>query len=302
MKKFALIGAAGYIAPRHIQAIHEVGGELVAAVDPHDSVGVLDKHFPACHYFKEIERFDRHLDKLRRMDAGVDYVSICSPNYLHDAHIRLALRNGADAICEKPLVVNPWNFQAIRNLEKESDNRVWSILQLRLLDSLIPLKEKYGKKHSHYRVVLDYITPRGLWYNYSWKGSEEHSGGMLMNIGVHLFDLLLWLFGAPLGGHVDSKDEQTIRGCLVLERAHVEWRLSLDGKLLPKEAKEKGQPSWRQLNIQNGKECDSVEFTPGFVNLHTKIYKEVLAGNGFGLDASKPAIDLIHALSTKGVY
>ena len=300
MKKFALIGAAGYVAPRHIQAIHEVGGQLVAAVDPHDSVGVLDKHFPECHYFKEIERFDRHLDKLRREEEGVDYVAICSPNYLHDAHVRLALRNRADAICEKPVVVNPWNFRSIRELEGESDNRVWSVLQLRLLPALLPLKKKYGE--GHYRVALDYITPRGRWYDYSWKGSEEHSGGMLMNIGVHLFDLLIWLFGSPLGGHVDSDRGKTIQGCLVLERAHVEWRLSIDENLLPDEAKEKDQPSWRQLTVAGGEELRSIEFTPGFVNLHTEVYKSVLAGDGFGLEASKPAIDLIHALSTKGVY
>ena len=301
MKKFALIGAAGYVAPKHIQAIHEIGGELVAAVDPHDSVGVLDKHFPECHYFKEIERFDRHLDKLHRAGEGVDYVSVCSPNYLHDAHVRLALRNRADAICEKPIVVNPWNFRAISELEEESHNRVWSVLQLRLLESLVPLKKKYAEK-GHYRVALDYITPRGRWYDYSWKGSAEHSGGMLMNIGVHLFDLLIWLFGSPLGGHVDCEKAKTIQGCLVLDRAHVEWRLSLDGNLLPDEAKEKGQPSWRQLSVSGSDEFRSIEFTPGFVNLHTEVYKSILEGNGFGLEASKPAIDLIHALSTKGVY
>ena len=298
--KFALIGAAGYVAPRHIQAIHEVGGQLVAAVDPHDSVGVLDKHFPECHYFKEIERFDRHLDKLRREGEGVDYVSVCSPNYLHDAHVRLALRNKADAICEKPIVVNPWNFTAISELEKESNNRVWSVLQLRLLESLLPLKERYSK--GLYRVTLDYITPRGRWYDYSWKGSEEHSGGVLMNIGVHLFDILIWLFGNPLGGHIDADLKKTVKGCLVLERAHVEWRLSLDGKLLPQEAQDKGQPSWRHLYVRGPEEERAIEFTPGFVNLHTKVYKSILAGEGFGLEASKPAIDLIHALSTKGVY
>jgi UDP-N-acetyl-2-amino-2-deoxyglucuronate dehydrogenase len=292
--RFALVGAAGYIAPRHIQAIKDVGGDLVAAADPHDSVGVLDKYFPECHYFKEIERFDRHLDKLRRVGEGVHYVSICSPNYLHDAHIRLALRNKADAICEKPLVVNPWNFKALQELQLETDHRVWTVFQLRLLPHLQSLKEKFATG-GPYRVKLDYITPRGRWYAYSWKGSQEQSGGKLMNIGVHLFDLLLWLFGEPLTGHVDHKTDKTIEGSLVLERAHVEWRLSLDGNLLPLDA---AGPSWRLLEVDG----ERVEFSPGFSDLHTKLYEHTLLGKGFTLDDAKPSIDLIHKLSTKGVY
>jgi len=292
--RFALVGAAGYIAPRHIQAIHAVGGKLVAAVDPHDSVGVLDQHFPECDYFKEIERFDRHLDKLRRTGDGVDFVSICSPNYLHDSHIRLALRNKAGAICEKPVVVNPWNFKAIEEVERETQRRVWTVFQLRLLPSLIALKEKYAEG-GPYRVTLDYITPRGRWYEYSWKGSPQHSGGLLMNIGVHLFDLLLWLFGDPLSGHVDVSNTQTVQGCLVLERAHVEWRLSVNGELLPQEAE---HPSWRLLTVDG----EALEFSPGFTDLHTKVYEDIVKGSGCGLTEAKPSIDLIHALSTKGVY
>ena len=292
--RFALIGAAGYIAPRHIQAIKEVGGDLVAAVDPHDSVGRLDQHFPDCHYFKEIERFDRHLDKLRRSGEGVDYVSICSPNYLHDAHIRLALRNHAEAICEKPVVVNPWNFKALQELEVEVGTKVWTVFQLRLLPHLIELKKKFATG-GPYRVKLDYITPRGRWYAYSWKGSKEHSGGKLMNIGVHLFDLLLWLFGEALSGHVDTKTDKTIKGCVVLERAHVEWRLSLDAKHLPPEAE---NPSWRSLEVDG----ERVEFSPGFTDLHTKVYDRILTGKGFTLEDAKPSIDLIHKLSTKGNY
>lgn len=292
--RFALIGAAGYVAPRHIRAIQSVGGELIAAVDPHDSVGVLDQHFPECHYFKEIERFDRHLDRLRRDGEGVNYVSICSPNYLHDAHIRLALRNSADAICEKPVVVNPWNFKALRSLEEETNQRVWTVFQLRLLPHLQELREKFSTG-GPYKVKLDYITPRGRWYAYSWKGSQEHSGGKLMNIGVHLFDLLLWLFGEPLAGHVDRTTDKTVMGCLTLERAHVEWRLSLDRGHLPTETE---QPSWRLLEV-DGKR---VEFSAGFTDLHTKVYDHTLTGKGFTLDDAKPSIDLIHALSTKGVY
>ena len=292
--RFALIGAAGYVAPRHLQAIKDVGGDLVAAVDPHDSVGRLDKHFPDCHYFKEIERFDRHLDKLRRADEGVDYVSICSPNYLHDAHIRLALRNNADAICEKPVVVNPWNFNALQDLERETERQVCTVFQLRLLSHLIELKEKFARG-GPYRVKLDYITPRGRWYAYSWKGSREHSGGMLMNIGVHLFDLLLWLFGDAISGRVDSKNDKTIQGCMILERAHVEWRLSLDANLLPPESE---NPSWRLLEVDG----ERVEFSQGFTDLHTRVYERILMGEGFTLDDAKPSIDLIHKLSTKGLY
>lgn len=285
-KNFALIGAGGYIAPRHLKAIKETGNTLVAAVDPSDSVGILDSFFPDAAFFTEFERFDRHVDKLRRQDKdrAVDYVSICSPNYLHDAHIRFALRNDANAICEKPLVLNTRNLEGLRELEQESGKRIFTLLQLRTHTSIIELKKQLdhkqstGKKHV---VDLRYITPRGVWYLYSWKGKVEQSGGLATNIGVHLFDLLLWLFGDVSSFEITQHDNKKVAGTLSLRRADVTWFLSIDRADL-----EPGKERNRLIAIDG----ESLDFTKGFEELHTRVYEETLAGRGFGIDDALPAI------------
>ncbi len=293
MKNFALIGIAGYIAPRHLKAIKETGNHLVAAVDPHDSVGILDKYFYDVSFFTEFERFDRHLEKLRRKDdpQKVDYISICSPNHLHDAHIRFALRIGANAICEKPLVINPWNLDALQEIENETGNKVFNVLQLRVHDSLKNLKQKLSaqKTNSKYDVVLTYITSRGPWYYYSWKGNIEKSGGIATNIGIHFFDMLIWLFGEEISSEVYLSQQNKMSGFLELKNANVKWFLSIDRKDLS-EMENTGNNTYRSVTI-NGEEID---FTHGFEDLHTQIYKEILTGSGFGIDDARPSIKAAH--------
>lgn len=293
-KNFALIGAGGYIAPRHLRAIRDTGNRLIAAVDPKDSVGVLDQYSFDVKFFTEIERFDRHLEKLRRgPDAGrAHYVSICSPNYLHDAHCRLALRVGADVICEKPLVINPWNFDALQELEVETHHRINTVLQLRVHPSLIQLKESLEQQGGQHDVELTYITGRGPWYHVSWKGHEDKSGGIATNIGVHFFDLLLWLFGPMQGIRVYHADDNRMSGFIELERARVRWFLSVDKDDLPLQAKTAGKTTFRSITV-DGKE---IEFSEGFTDLHTRVYEETLAGRGFGIVDARPSIELTYAI------
>lgn len=293
MKNFALTGVAGYIAPRHLKAIKETGNDLLAALDPHDSVGLLDSYFPKTSFFTDFERFERYLEMLRRKNDvnHAQYISICSPNHLHDAHIRLALRIGADAICEKPLVLNPWNLDALQQLEIESGKKVYNVLQLRVHPSIIELKEKLktqnGKKHD---VILTYITSRGLWYRYSWKWDISKSGGIATNIGIHLFDLLMWLFGPIETNTVYLSQPDKMSGFLSLRNANVRWYLSLDNNDLPKSVSEKNQSTYRSINIEG----EELEFTGGFTNLHTKVYEEILAGKGFGIEDARTAIEAVY--------
>jgi len=294
MKNFALIGAAGYIAPRHLKAIKETGNNLVAALDKSDSVGILDSFFPQADFFTEFERFDRHLEMLRRKepDRAVHFVSICSPNYLHDAHCRFALRVDADAICEKPVVLNPWNIDALKEAEKEYGHRIFSVLQLRLHPQIVELKKKIEKNSTDkkYDIDLTYITARGRWYYYSWKGSEEKSGGIATNIGVHFFDMLSWIFGPPQRNIVHIKRPDIASGYLELKKARVRWFLSLRFEDLPKEAISAGKRSYRCITIDG----QPFDFTDGFQDLHTKLYEEVLKGNGFGLDENRNAIQIVY--------
>lgn len=295
-KNFAVIGVGGYIAPRHLRAIRDTGNQLVAAVDPKDSVGVLDQYSFDVKFFTEIERFDRHLDKLRRgPEAGrIHYVSICSPNYLHDSHCRLALRSGADVICEKPLVINPWNFDALEELEVETKRRIHTVLQLRVHPELIKLKQTLQEQGGQHDVELTYITSRGPWYQVSWKGHEDKSGGVATNIGVHFFDLLLWLFGSVNGIKVYHSDESRMSGFIELEHARVRWYLSVDKDDLPVSAKAGGKTTYRSITV-DGKE---IEFSEGFTDLHTRVYEETLAGRGFGIQDARPSIELTYAIRT----
>jgi UDP-N-acetyl-2-amino-2-deoxyglucuronate dehydrogenase len=301
MKNFALIGAAGYIAPRHFAAISDTGNRLVAAVDPHDSVGVLDRYFPDARFFTEIERFDRYVERLRRekRDERVNYVSVCSPNYLHDAHCRLGLRVRADVICEKPLTINPWNLDALLELEQEFGQRVYTVLQLRLLPVLQQLKHELETTRPRKRaqLCLSYVTRRGPWYQTSWKGDVSKSGGVAMNIGVHFFDLLLWLFGACQRSEVHHAAPEKMAGFLELEWADVTWFLSLDRQDLPPGYLEAGKPAYRSLTM-NGQE---IEFSEGFTELHTTAYREILAGRGFGLAEAKPSVELVYALRSAAI-
>ena len=293
MADFALIGAAGYIAPRHMQAISETGNNLVAALDTSDSVGVLDGYFPDAHFFTEFERFDRHLDKLRRKNDGhgVDYVSICSPNYLHDAHVRFALRSGAHAICEKPLVINPWNLDGLAEVEQDTGKRVKCILQLRLHPSLIALKQKIeaANKRDH-EVELSYITPRGLWYHASWKGNEEKSGGVATNIGVHFFDMLMWLFGSVEHSTVQLRENNKIAGVMQCERARIHWYLSVDAKDLERMGKER--KPYRSIKVDG----EEIEFSNVFRDLHTESYAHILNEGGYGIEDVRPSIELLHSV------
>lgn len=294
MKNFALIGAAGYVAPRHMQAIKETGNNLVAALDKHDSVGILDNFFPEADFFTEFERFDRHLEKLKRQGSRIDYLSVCSPNYLHDAHIRFGLRIGANVICEKPLVLNPWNIDALAEIEKETGKKVFTILQLRLHPAIVKLKEKIdsapaGKK---YKVDLKYITARGHWYNSSWKGDIQKSGGITSNIGIHFFDMLLWIFGGMKESNVVLHNKTTATGVLELEKACINWMLSIEARSLPEKAKMTGLHTYRVLTIDG----EPVEFSDGFQELHTKSYQEIEAGRGFGINENRAAIELVHQI------
>jgi UDP-N-acetyl-2-amino-2-deoxyglucuronate dehydrogenase len=290
---FALIGAGGYIAPRHMQAIKETGNKLVVALDKNDSVGLLDRYFPDAAFFTEFERFDRHVEKLRRGPAEdhIHYVSVCSPNYLHDAHMRFALRLNADAICEKPMVLEPWNVDALAVMEKETGHRISSILQLRLHPAIMALKERIEKAgDAIYDIDLTYVTSRGQWYLVSWKGDEQKSGGVTMNIGIHFFDMLMWIFGPVQKNVVHVLTPTYAAGYLELKRARVRWFLSVDAKDIPASAFAKGARTYRSLTL-NGEEF---EFSEGFGDLHTKSYEQILAGHGFGLDAVRPSIQLVH--------
>jgi UDP-N-acetyl-2-amino-2-deoxyglucuronate dehydrogenase len=296
MKNFALIGAAGYIAPRHMQAIRDTGNHLVAAYDPSDSVGIIDSYFPEADFFTEFERFDRHIDKRRRADNGraVDYVSICSPNYLHDSHMRFALRSGADAICEKPLVLNPWNIDGLLEVEQDTGHEVSTILQLRVHPAIVALRESVrvspgDRKHE---VDLTYITSRGHWYLQSWKGDVRKSGGIATNIGVHFFDMLHYIFGALQQNVVHLSTETKAAGYLEYERARVRWFLSVDVDDVPRATREAGQRTYRSITV----DAEEVEFSGGFADLHTRSYEEILAGRGFGLEENRTAIDTVAAI------
>ena len=294
MKRFALIGAAGFIAPRHMKAIKETGNDLVAALDSFDSVGIMDSYFPSADFFTEYERFDRHIDKLRRNGNPLDYVSICSPNYLHDAHIRFGLRSGADVICEKPLVLNPWNVDALKQIEAESGRHIYTILQLRLHKSIIELKKRidadtFGKIHD---LDLTYITSRGHWYYTSWKGDSNKSGGVATNIGIHFFDMLMWIFGDVKRNVVHLMEHDRASGYMELEKANVRWFLSINADTLPKEAVDAGKKTYRLLSIDG----DSFEFSDGFTDLNTNSYKHILDGGGFGLDEAGKSIRVVHSI------
>lgn len=296
MQNFALIGAAGYIAPRHMQAIKATGNNLVAAYDPNDSVGIIDSHFPDAHFFTEFERFDRHVDKLRRMNHGnrIDFVSICSPNYLHDAHMRFALRAGADAICEKPLVLNPWNIDGLQEIERDTGRRVNTILQLRVHPAIMALREKVqaGLKDRKYEVDLTYITSRGRWYLQSWKGDINKSGGIATNIGVHFFDMLHYIFGGLQQNVVHLSKETKAAGYLEYEHARVRWFLSVDVEDVPRAAREAGQRTYRSITVDG----EEIEFSGGFTDLHNRSYEEILAGRGFGLEENRTAIATVAAI------
>jgi len=290
MKKFALIGAAGYVAPRHMKAIQNTGNELIAALDPNDSVGIIDSYFPNADFFTEFERFDRHIDKQRRKGEKIDYVSICSPNYLHDAHIRFALRNEASAICEKPLVLNPWNLDGLEEIETETDSRVYNILQLRLHPALIELKKQLKSQDKKHEIDLTYITSRGHWYFTSWKGDVTKSGGIASNIGIHFFDMLIWIFGKIQNNVVHVIEPDKSAGYLELENARVRWFLSVDENSLPQDVRAAGQRTYRSITV-DGKE---IEFSGGFTDLHTQSYQGIIDGSGFGLKEARPSIEAVH--------
>ena len=284
-----MIGAAGYIAPRHMQAIKEVGGDLKAAMDPNDSVGIIDSHFPEARFFTEFERFDRHIDKIRRRNEGVDYISICSPNYLHDAHIRFALRSEAHAICEKPLVLNPWNLDGLAGIEQNSNFKINTILQLRLHPAIISLREKVlATPDKIFDVDLTYITSRGRWYMVSWKGDQNKSGGVATNIGVHFYDMLAFVFGRNTSNVVHLHEDTKSGGYLEFERARVRWFLSVDRDDLP-EAVQGRQPTYRSISVED----EEIEFSGGFTDLHTQSYKAILAGSGYGLEDVRPSIEMV---------
>lgn len=297
MKQFGLIGVAGYIAPRHLKAIKETENVLSCALDPYDGVGIMDSYFPNADFFTEFERFDRHVDKLRRKGSGLDFISICSPNYLHDSHIRFGLRSGACVICEKPLVLNPWNIEALEAMQRETQKRVYTILQLRLHPSIIALRKRVQEvlqqePNKVFDVELTYITSRGKWYFVSWKGDVAKSGGVATNIGVHFFDMLAWIFGEVKGNVVHSLNAQSASGILELKHARVRWFLSVDAKTLPKVALEQNKRTFRLISL-NG---ESLEFSDGFTDLHTESYRDILNGGGFGLEDAKTSINIVHAI------
>ena len=296
MTTYALIGASGYIAPRHMKAIRDTGGDLVVAYDPNDSVGILDSHFPDAHFFTEFERFDRHVDKLRRRGERLDYVSIASPNYLHDAHCRFALRSGADAICEKPLVLNPWNIDGLAEIERDMGKRIYSILQLRLHPAIIALRDKFRNSTKKHTVELTYCTSRGRWYHASWKGDDSKSGGVATNIGVHFFDMLSFVFGKVQNNVAHLRTPERAAGFIECERANVSWFLSVDRNDLPASVQGK-KTTYRSITVDG----EEVEFSEGFTDLHTRSYEEVLAGNGFGLVEVRPSIEIVSAFRTQPI-
>jgi len=291
-KKFALIGAAGYIAPRHMRAIQDTGNSLVAALDKNDSVGIIDSYFPDAAFFTEFERFDRHVEKIKRTGQALDYISVCSPNYLHDAHIRFGLRNNTDVICEKPIVLNPWNIDALQEIEKETDKKIFNILQLRLHDSIKKVKAMVdnGPKDKVYDFDLTYQTSRGTWYYTSWKGSGNKSGGIATNIGVHFFDMLGWIFGAVKGNTVHLHTHDRAAGYLEFEKARVRWFLSINYDTLPEAVKERGLRTYRSMTIDG----EEIEFSGGFTELHTDSYRDILSGGGFRIEESRKAIETVY--------
>jgi len=293
-KNFGLIGVAGYIAIRHLKAIKETGNNLLASLDRFDCVGILDSYFPESDFFVEFERFDRHIDKLKRTGTKLDYVSICSPNYLHDSHIRFALRHKADAVCEKPIVLNPWNIDALQEIEKETGKRVYTILQLRLHPKIIELRDKIknGPKDKIYNIDLTYITSRGNWYNISWKGDVQKSGGVATNIGVHFFDMLTWIFGNPGKNIVHLSEKNKAAGYLELENARIRWLLSLDSRDIPAHTRQEGKRTYRSI-IVDGEEF---EFSEGFTELHTMTYREILEGRGYGLEDARRSVETVYAI------
>ena len=299
-RNFAITGVAGFVAPRHLKAIADTGNRLVAAVDPHDAVGLLDRFGFDVRFFTEFERFDRHLEKLRRGPETdrVHYLSICSPNYLHDAHMRMALRVGADAICEKPLVINPWNLDGLQELEEESGRRVYTVLQLRLHPALIAFKERLASSPSmRHRVQLSYLTARGRWYDVSWKGVEERSGGIVTNIGIHFFDLLVWLFGDVVRSEVHLREGKRAAGTLELANADVQWYLSAEAADLPFTPVPGSKTTYRSIIVDG----EQLEFSEGFTDLHTRVYQEVIAGLGFGINDARPSIELSHRMRTAAI-
>ncbi|MDC0265899.1 Gfo/Idh/MocA family oxidoreductase [Mariniblastus sp.] len=296
MKNFALIGAGGYIAPKHMKAIRDTSNRLVAAYDKHDSVGILDSYFPDTSFFTEFERFDRHLEKQRHDPNGspIDYVSVCTPNYLHDAHCRLALRIGADAVCEKPLVVNPWNLDQLSELEQVYGKKVHSVLQLRHHPEVLKLKEKAESQKEKPEICLTYISRRGKWYHHSWKGNPEHSGGLAMNIGIHFFDFLTWIYGTPTRSFLHLSQPERMSGVIELEKARVKWFLSVSANDLPDSVTENGGYAYRNITA-NGEEID---LSSGFTDLHTQVYENLLAGNGYGIEDARAAIELVYQIRT----
>jgi UDP-N-acetyl-2-amino-2-deoxyglucuronate dehydrogenase len=292
MKNFALIGASGYIAPRHMKAIKETGNNLVAALDPYDGIGIMDSHFPQASFFTEYERFDRFVDKWHRDgNKKIEYIGITTPNYLHDSHIRFALKSGADAICEKPLVLNPHNIDQLKVIEQETGKKVYNILQLRLHPSIIALKEKVDKELKEipskvYDIDLTYLTSRGKWYFVSWKGDESKSGGIASNIGVHFYDMLCWIFGEVKESKVHLKTLDTNAGSFRLKNANVRWFLSVNYDYIPEDVKARGLTTFRSITVDG----EEIEFSGGFTDLHTRSYEEILAENGFGLDEAYGSI------------
>ncbi|MBK7095869.1 MAG: Gfo/Idh/MocA family oxidoreductase [Saprospiraceae bacterium] len=297
MKNFALIGAAGFIAPRHLRAIKDTNNNLVAAQDIFDSVGILDSYFPEADFFTEFERFDRHIEKIKRLGTKIDYVSICTPNYLHDSHIRFGLRHGADVICEKPIVLNPWNLDALKEMENETGHKVFTILQLRLHDSIKALKARIdaGPKDKIYDFDLTYQTSRGHWYYTSWKGNTDKSGGIATNIGVHFFDMLSWVFGPVKQNIVHLHTHDRAAGYLEFDRARVRWFLSIEYTIIKEEVRKTGRRTFRSMKVDG----EQIEFSDGFTELHTLSYKDILKGVGFGIDASRQAIEIVHDIRTK---
>lgn len=288
-KRFVVVGVAGYIAPRHLQAIQDTGNVVVAAFDPHDSVGILDRYSFETRFFREFERLDRHAEKLKRQGEGIDYVSICSPNYLHDAHIRFALRIGAHAICEKPLVANTWNIPPLEELALETGRKIYPVLQLREHETIRRLKNKLERSdRTTYDVDLTYITARGPWYLSSWKGRVEHSGGLASNIGIHFFDMLIWIFGAVVRNEVHLNTATAASGMLELKRARVRWFLSIERDHLPRGSRDAGKTTFRSIRIDG----EELEFSQGFTDLHTEVYKKILRDESWSVGDAKPAVEL----------
>jgi len=293
-KNFGLIGVAGYIAVRHLKAIKDTGNNLLASLDRFDSVGLIDNYFPQSDFFVEFERFDRHFDKLKRSGTKIDYVSICSPNYLHDSHIRFALRHHADAICEKPIVLNPWNVDALQEIENETGRKIFTVLQVRLHPRIIELKNRIKNTPADrvHDIDLTYITSRGNWYHISWKGDIQKSGGVATNIGIHFFDMLGWIFGSTRKNIVHLSEPDKAAGYLELERARIRWFLSLDHNDLPPHLAEKGQRTFRSILVDG----DEIEFSEGFTDLHTQTYREILAGRGFGLEEARQSVETAYTI------